>query len=43
MDKLDLPVKWQIYEQEKAQLAKENLTPEEYTRKIVELCEKLEI
>lgn len=43
MDKVDLSVKWKIYEQEKAKIAKENLTPEEYTRRIVELCNKLEI
>ncbi len=41
--KLELPLIWKIYEQEKAKIANENLTPEEYTRRIVELCKKLDI
>ncbi len=43
MDKAELSNRWALYEQEKAKLAKENLTPEEYTRRIVEICDKLEI
>lgn len=40
---MELLEKWKIYEEEKAEIAKENLTPEEYTKRIVELCKKLEI
>ena len=43
MTKEELSTRWKIYEQEKAKLAKENLTPEEYTRRIVEICDRLEI
>lgn len=41
--KLELPIRWKMYEQEKVKIARENLTPEEYTKRIVELCNKLEI
>jgi len=43
MDKVNLSNKWKIYEHEKTKISKENLSPEEYTRRIVELCNKLEI
>lgn len=41
--KLELPIRWKIYEQEKAKIANENLTPEEYTARIIDLCNRLEI
>ena len=34
---------WLIYEQEKQKIVMENLTPEEYTKRIQELCDKLGI
>jgi hypothetical protein len=40
---MELVNKWKIYEQEKEKLVKENLTAEEYTRRIVELCNRLEL
>ena len=40
---MQIEIKWKIYEEAKMKLSKENLTPEEYTRKIIELCDKLEI
>ncbi len=42
-NKMDLTVRWKIYEQEKAKMAQKNLTSEEYTKEIIELCNRLEI
>ena len=43
MTKEDLDRNWKQYEQEKAKLNQENLTPDEYTRRIVEICDRLQI
>jgi hypothetical protein len=40
---MDMKERWKIYEQEKAKLAKENLSSEEYIRRILELCKRLEL
>jgi len=32
---------WIIYEQEKQKIVMENLTPEEYSKRIKELCDRL--
>jgi hypothetical protein len=42
-DNFELSARWKLYEEQKAKIAQENLNPEEYTRRIVELCKKLEL
>ncbi len=42
-DYMDMKERWKLYEIEKAKIVEKNLTPEEYTRQIVELCTRLEL
>jgi hypothetical protein len=37
----DRPYKWTVYEQEKRALKMQNLRPDEYDRKLQELCDRL--
>ena len=34
---------WKLYEQRKAELQKENLTPKEYEKKIMQMVKELEV